>query len=140
GICHRISEVRRSRNWSLADFAFTVGISKDRLASYEHARARVRTWLAVRVCQAFNVSAVWLATEKGKQTGFRPLSQEFLEQIDQQRLFSEVFDEVIGPFETARKDQRFSEWNETFMPGQRQIVLKEYVKQIETSLPSHLHP
>lgn len=64
-ICARLREARLVRGYSQSDFAADLKIKRERLASYEAARAPLRFPLGLKVCRAFNISPVWLATGAG---------------------------------------------------------------------------
>jgi hypothetical protein len=73
-ICLRLKEAREEfLNISLSGFAKGVGISKDRLSSYEQCRAPLRADLALRICRRWILSEEWLAT--GTLTSFRASAQ-----------------------------------------------------------------
>lgn len=75
-ICARLRSVRDYLNFSQGAFAFQVGITREALASYEDARAPLRTAIALRICRQFIVSEKWLAlgfvfpTDQNKKLSF----------------------------------------------------------------------
>jgi transcriptional regulator with XRE-family HTH domain len=60
-VCARLREVRQHLRLTQTEFAVQIGISRERLASYEDARAPVRADVALRACHQFVVSEKWLA-------------------------------------------------------------------------------
>lgn len=65
GICRRVREARIALGLSQQEFSGQVGISRERLASYEDARVPLKTLLALQVCNQFVISERWLATGAG---------------------------------------------------------------------------
>jgi DNA-binding XRE family transcriptional regulator len=61
GIAQRLREARNHLNLSQGDVARQLGISRERLASYEDARTPIRFELALRFCWQFVFSENWLA-------------------------------------------------------------------------------
>jgi transcriptional regulator with XRE-family HTH domain len=61
-VCARLREVRQHLRLTQTEFAVQIGISRERLASYEDARAPVRADVGLRACRQFVVSEKWLAT------------------------------------------------------------------------------
>src|SRR4051794_16855259 len=64
-ICSRLRAARESLSVSQEEFARQVGITRQRLASYEEMRAPLRADLALRICRQFILSEHWLATGEG---------------------------------------------------------------------------
>ena len=64
-ICARLREARIGLRLTQEEFANQVGIERERLASYEDARAPLRTELALRICQQFG--------EQRRMVGYIPL-------------------------------------------------------------------
>ncbi|MGP8199912.1 MAG: helix-turn-helix domain-containing protein [Limisphaerales bacterium] len=60
-IANRLREARESLGVTQTEFAAQIGISRDRLASYEDGRAVLRCDVALRLCRQFFVSEFWLA-------------------------------------------------------------------------------
>jgi DNA-binding XRE family transcriptional regulator len=66
-ICARLKEAReRLLGETQAAFASRVGISRERLLSYELARVPLRCELALRICRCAIISEEWLATGRTK--------------------------------------------------------------------------
>jgi transcriptional regulator with XRE-family HTH domain len=60
-VCARLREVRQHLRFTQAEFAEQIGISRERLASYEDARAPLRLDCGLKICRQFLVSEKWLA-------------------------------------------------------------------------------
>lgn len=60
-VCARLREARQHLRLTQTEFAKQIGISRERLASYEHARAPLRFDCGLKVCRQFLVSEKWLA-------------------------------------------------------------------------------
>lgn len=95
-ICKRLRQLRLDLKWGMPDFAEAVGIPRDRLASYEYARAPVRYTLARAVCERFNVNASWLATGVGSRFPYTHLPELAKLQLGEKTLFSEVYDSLLA--------------------------------------------
>lgn len=61
GVAQRLREARNHLNLSQADVSRQLGISRERLASYEDGRTPLRFELALRFCWQFVFSEEWLA-------------------------------------------------------------------------------
>lgn len=74
-ICRRLKEVREDvLDVSLSGFAREIGITKERLASYEQCRAPLRADLALRMCRTWIISEEYLAT--GKFTAYEEAARK----------------------------------------------------------------
>lgn len=60
-VCARLREVRQHLRLTQTEFAAQIGISRERLASYEDARAPLRLDCGLSICRHFLVSEKWLA-------------------------------------------------------------------------------
>jgi transcriptional regulator with XRE-family HTH domain len=61
----RLKMAREALHLTQAEFAREIGISRQRLASYEEARVPLRFDLALRMCRQFVLGEKWLATGEG---------------------------------------------------------------------------
>jgi transcriptional regulator with XRE-family HTH domain len=77
-------------------FASELGISRDRLASYEYARAPVRFSLATRMCDRFNINQRWLATGRLPSRHYVDVHDYTESQIPEKMLFSEAYDVYLS--------------------------------------------
>jgi transcriptional regulator with XRE-family HTH domain len=60
-VCARLREARQHLRLTQTEFAKQIGISRERLASYEDARAPLRFDCGLKVCRQFLVNEKWLA-------------------------------------------------------------------------------
>jgi len=95
-ICVRLREIRNGMKWKQSDFALEFGITRERLASYEYARAPLRYDFGSKVCARFGVSQRWLATGKKPQSPNFKISQALEKAIPARKLFSEVYDSLLN--------------------------------------------
>lgn len=72
-----------------------LGISRVRLASYEHARAPVRFWLARQITERFDINQRWLAEGKLPIKPRIPFNSSLEDQIPQRELFSAVYQRFL---------------------------------------------
>jgi transcriptional regulator with XRE-family HTH domain len=72
-ICLRVREARLEKQMTQHQFAEHLKVSRERLASYEYARAPIRWGFGDRICRAFMLSHRWLAEGTGpKYSLYRP--------------------------------------------------------------------
>jgi transcriptional regulator with XRE-family HTH domain len=104
-ICNRLREFRESLKWSMPDFARELGITRDRLASYEYGRAPLRFDIAARVCTRFHANPAFLANNWLPQR--MALSTSLINQPDvpPQMLFSEAYDRFLKRCVEPEHDQ-----------------------------------
>ena len=95
-ICLRLREVREDLRLTQEEFAEKLGLTRERLASYEYARAPVRWSLGSKLCAVFHRSQRWLAL------GEAPKHGPWL---------------VIPPCETPTPQELFSEGYKKIAPG-----------------------
>jgi transcriptional regulator with XRE-family HTH domain len=93
-ICSRVRSFRESIKWPQPDFAAELGISRDRLASIEYHRSPLRYSVAIAMCRAFDLSALWLATGNGQALGYGPViwTHEERTRFCESDLLSRVYD------------------------------------------------
>lgn len=90
-ICARVREIRKRLKWSQPDFAKELGISREKLASYEYGRAPVRIEVALRIGMQFNINQRWLATGKEPREPYFEVDSSVVEAIPVRTLFSEAY-------------------------------------------------
>ncbi len=95
-ICLRIRAIRLAAEMSQTEFGRLLGITRDRLASYEYARAPIRWKLGNRVCAAFLLSQRWLAEGKLPVEGH--LSSNSVAEVGDEELFSVGFLKVAADY------------------------------------------
>jgi transcriptional regulator with XRE-family HTH domain len=93
-ICARLRKFRRALDLSQDEFAQRIGIKRERLASYEHSRARLRWGVFLQLARALSVNPVWLATGDGPMRAYYLPEWEQLS-IAPEALFSSVFAEHL---------------------------------------------
>lgn len=93
-ICLRVREVRLAAGISQTTHAGMLGITRERLASYEYARAPVRWGLGNRLCEIHLLSQRWLAAGLLPLKGF--YSEGDTDQISPSILFSEGY-QALAP-------------------------------------------
>lgn len=100
-VCRRIIEVRKLLGLEQEKLATSLGISRERLSSYENLRAPLRYELGNRLCAVLDLNQRWLATGKLPQLrymNFPGLS----ESIPARTLFTEAYDSALkDPVERA---------------------------------------
>jgi hypothetical protein len=85
--------------------ASQLGITRDRLASYEAERAPLRFEVAARFCRQFIISERWLATGKGpiQQLLLLNQTQEF-SKVPPGALFSDAYDLYLKTWAERRSE------------------------------------
>ncbi len=95
-ICLRLREIRERMKWKQVDFAKEFKITRERLASYEYARAPVKYFLARDVCKRFNICQRWLATGALPQRPFFEVN-EFAEDLFPEKILLSVsYDKILA--------------------------------------------
>lgn len=96
-ICHRLREARKAKKFSQVVAAGDLGIDSSLLASYEHARAPLRSGIAWKALSLYSINPIWLY--KGAFQCFVACPPELLKPLKEQenQLFSKVFEESLGP-------------------------------------------
>lgn len=98
----RLRQAREGALASQTSFALKAGIGRERLASYENGYVPLPWNIGDLICDKFNLSAQWLVEGKGPvEPFFRPLEIDRLD-IPKKALFSEVYQESIAPYYSAR--------------------------------------
>lgn len=96
-IAKRLREVRETLSLSQTEFANQIGISRERLASYEVARVPLRYDIALRLCRQFIIGEKWLATGQGNPREIMDLRHEpITSKIPADSPFSKAFDDVLA--------------------------------------------
>ncbi len=75
-ICSRLKEIREELHLGQKEFGQQVGMTRERIASYEAARAPLRYDLALKICRQFIISEKWLAIGKGDKRSCMDLTTE----------------------------------------------------------------
>ena len=94
-ICNRLREFRESLKLSMPDFARELGITRDRLASYEYGRAPLRFDIVARVCTRFYANPAFLANNWLPQRMALSTSLINRPEVPPQMLFSEAYDRFL---------------------------------------------
>jgi transcriptional regulator with XRE-family HTH domain len=94
-VCERVRAVRLDVKWNQPNFAKALGISRERLASYEYAKAPIRYELAKNICFRFNVNQRWLAEGTNPMHEYFDLSPHLEYLIKPRALFTKAYDEVL---------------------------------------------
>jgi transcriptional regulator with XRE-family HTH domain len=103
-ICLRLREVRQNLKWKQRDFAGELGITRERLASYEYARAPVRYSLAKKLGETFDVNQRWLATGKLPKEGYLSVAEPAEAALPAEALFSFAYQNLLSEWvEEAHK-------------------------------------
>lgn len=77
---------------SMTEIARSIGITKNRWATHEYARAPLKYWIGWQVCRKFHISQIWLATGSGLVRARVPEAVENLNLHGKNALFTEVYD------------------------------------------------
>jgi transcriptional regulator with XRE-family HTH domain len=93
----RIKEFRERIEWPQSGFAYEVGITRNKLASIEYGWTPLRYALALRMCQRFNLSRLWLAKGTGSPQTNWEVDKKIEASIPDKMLFSEAFSRFIEP-------------------------------------------
>lgn len=137
-------------------FARELGISRDRLASYEYGRAPLRYWLADKVCAQFAVNQHWLFCGSELPGGYIQLPSALVARINPDELFSTVYrnqfaeyvvDEVTKMQEASHRkiarifakreewESRAHGWNNDDLGGLlRDFLLKWHIRLVPPDL------
>lgn len=91
-VARRLRERRRALDLSQSALAEKIGITRDRLASIEMGRVRLRLGIALKVADASRTSLAWLAEGFGPQLFYIPLGPEILQTLTDSKPFLEQYD------------------------------------------------
>jgi hypothetical protein len=94
-ICWRLREFRELTQIPRTKFALGIGITGERMASYETGRARVPYGVARQIVLRFWMSEVWLAEGIGESTLILDTGPERPEIIPDGMPFSEAYDTFL---------------------------------------------
>lgn len=94
-ICQRMREVRLATRMQQAAFAETIGVTRSRLASYEHCKAPIRYEVGKQLCFRHNINQRWFATGEEPNRPYFDLSPNLEFQVAPRALFSEAYEEVL---------------------------------------------
>jgi len=70
-ISFRLNDARESLGFTQAEFANQIGITRDRLATYEDGRTPLRCDVALKACRHFFISEFWLASGAVSETDLK---------------------------------------------------------------------
>ncbi|HWZ95535.1 MAG TPA: helix-turn-helix transcriptional regulator [Opitutaceae bacterium] len=97
-IGQRLRDIRENCLAKRSALAVRIGVSSDRLSSYEHGRVPLPWIVGDRVCEVLNVSQAWLATGHGKLDHYIPVTfSEPAKSAAQKGRFSEIYDSCFVP-------------------------------------------
>ena len=94
-ICQRVREVRLAEKWSQPIFAKELGITRERLASYEYAKAPIVYELGRLICNRLNVNQRWLAEGRPPMRHCIDVSPHAEALFPVRILFSEAYDKHL---------------------------------------------
>lgn len=95
-ICSRLRQVRLDFRFKQGLFAEVLGVSIDRLKSFEYARAPIRYGVAKRLCAELSVNQRWLATGQEPQRPSMDIPPGYELFIPNRLLFSHVYDRLLA--------------------------------------------
>jgi DNA-binding XRE family transcriptional regulator len=102
----RLRKFRDHIRLTQQEFAEQIGITRQRLASYEELRVALRWDLALRICRHFILSEKWLARGQGLMRQCMDLISEPLSyRIPVDAPFGLVYDEYLSPLYEEIKQQ-----------------------------------
>ena len=154
-IVGRLKEAREFLRFTQKEFAEQIGITRQRLASYEEGRARLRWEIALRACRQFFISEFWLATGILNPTGAERhggirddgdtrmsmslFTRPLVQRLRPGMLFSECFDKYL-------RTEYVELWNDSvlyprvaFFAGDDVRILKNaltfYIDHLANALP-----
>lgn len=94
----RLASARKELLIPRTAMAVKVGISTDRLVSYEFGRVKLPWNVGHLLCFTFQINPVWLATGKGDRWDLDwDYDERLLTALGPRPVFSEVVDEIIAP-------------------------------------------
>jgi transcriptional regulator with XRE-family HTH domain len=154
-ILGRLKEAREFLRLSQKEFAEQIGISRERLASYESGRARLRCDVALRMCRHFFISELWLATGQLSPAGERRFgrlgddldarlsmslfTRPIFQRLNAGKLFSEAFDTALATEYKALWSEHHGWPPIVFSPGDDPRILISamavYVELCTNALP-----
>ena len=106
-VCKRLLEIRQLLDLEQRSLGSALGITRDRLASYENFRAPLRYSVGDLLCSTFNINQRWLATGRLPQTQYQPVDEQTSQQIPPRALFTEAYDTFLGAYiEQSLKSER----------------------------------
>lgn len=87
-------------------FAAAIGFGSERIASYEAGRAPLPYQVFKAVSDRYNISPLWLATQRGSPKFYGPFDDsQWSESIKPHAIFSEVFDSLLKEYLEAEEQE-----------------------------------
>lgn len=112
-VCVRLRRYRKLTKLSQVVFAREIGLDSTTLASYEHARAPLKSGVAGKIIASYGLNPGWLAEGKGRPFVDIPPSMhcEIMMRLSStpEALFSQVFQEMITGEEGQKLSAVFSQ-------------------------------
>jgi len=141
-VCVRLKEIREALSKSQEEFGEQIGITRQRLASYEELRAPLRADLALRLCRQFIISEEWLATGKGwSRQCLDLISEPVAYQVPVDAPFGTTWDKFLAPVYARIKANAGGEVRLTLRPGDNYELMLNlllfYVYLWVRELPAH---
>jgi transcriptional regulator with XRE-family HTH domain len=113
-ICQRVRQVRLGLKWKQPDFSKEIGITRERLASYEYAKAPIRFGLADSLCRKFSINQRWLAFGRSPKEPYFRIPPALMDELNKNLLFSDVYDRSLS----ALVEEKFKLIKETLNWGE----------------------
>ncbi len=114
-VCVRLREARLAARFDQPTLAAMLGISRVRLASYEYAKAPVRSDIGLKACEALDISQRWLATGRRPMFGFVRLSDDTSVMMKPRELFLAAYNRLMKPVVDAAYAMLDQSFGEDFM-------------------------
>ncbi|PXA04348.1 hypothetical protein DDZ13_07390 [Coraliomargarita sinensis] len=131
-ICQRFREIRKYKQWTQTEFAKELGISRDRVASYEYARAPVKYYLGMIACMRADVSPRWLADGSQPMFGYYDSPDEPKEERYAHLPFSQVYDKFLSAtFSDTSEDAIRSLLSQTDLRNAAHLLAESWANVLE---------
>jgi DNA-binding XRE family transcriptional regulator len=104
-IGQRLAQVRKEKMIHRTALALKIGISTDRLVSYELGRVKLPWGIGNRACEILEISQHWLAHGGSAYLAYVKITSQELSDADIERLpFSEVYEKHFLPWLKPKSD------------------------------------
>lgn len=124
-ICARLRVIRETVGLTQQELADQLGLTRQRLASYEEQRVAIRFDVGIKLCRHLIVSEHWLATGSGEQRQHLGLGIEMVPRsVSMNALYSEVFDGHLAPFYQRRLERYPNRAIVAINPGEPRGVIE----------------